>query len=94
MEFLQSTVNGALSTDYTLHVSFGIIGVLLVGIAGAVGKHFISALTKIETKLEKHEGEIQELQTGMELTRKDIGFINQNLANDIVAKLKAITPPR
>lgn len=91
MELLQS-VNGALSTDYTLHVSFGIIGVLLVGIAGAVGKHFISALTKIETKLEKHEGEIQELKTDVELTRRDIGHINQNLANDIVAKIRAISP--
>lgn len=92
MEFLQSTVNGALSTDYTLHISFGIIGVLLVGIAGMVGKHFISALTKIETKLDKHEGEIQELKTDTELIRANIGHINQNLANDIVAKLKAISP--
>lgn len=91
MELLQS-VNGALSTDYTLHVSFGIIGVLLVGIAGAVGNHFISALKKIETKLDKHEGELQELRTDSELMRKDIGHMNQHLANDIVAKLKAISP--
>lgn len=94
MDFLQSINGGALSTDYTLHVSFGVIGVLLLTIATAVGKHFISALSKIETKLEKHEEEIQELKTSTELIRKDMGHINQNLANEIVAKLKAITPPR
>lgn len=92
MELLQSINGGTLSIDYTLHIAFGVIGVLLIGIAGAVGNHFIKALTKIENKLEKHETEIQELRTDTEVIRRDIGHINQNLANDIVAKLKAITP--
>ncbi len=64
------TNGGALSADYTLHVAFGVIGILLLGIFTMVGKHFINVLDKMELRLDacmsaisENTNDITELRT-------------------------------
>lgn len=63
MILLETTiVNGALSADWTLAISFGVIGFLLVAIATMVARHYINTLNGIEKSLEKIDSRVTELE--------------------------------
>lgn len=83
------STNGALSVDYTLHIAIGIIGAMIVFIIGIVGRHFIQALTKIETRLENHSTRIQAIEFDQEIEKRMAKKTNAELADLIVTKLRA-----
>jgi len=92
MILLFQSINGALSEDFTLTIAFGIIGFLLVSIAGIVGNYFVNTLKEIRNDIKQHDNRIDLVERDQITIKSSIGRNNEELANDIVAKLRAITP--
>lgn len=86
------TINGAISSDYTLAIAFSIIGFLLVAIAGITGKYFIDTLNEIKRELKTHTEEINLIKVDNAVIKEGIKTFNNDFADEIVAKIRAITP--
>ena len=93
-----TTVNGAISADWTLAISFGIIGFLLISIASMVARHYIKTLDKIDKSIEsltKRVDVIEDNQIRYDFSdSKWNTIIDQNIKmqNEILGKIRAITP--
>lgn len=57
-----TTIDGGISADWTLTISFGIIGFLIATIFALVGRHLIKTLDAITDRLNGHEYRINELE--------------------------------
>jgi len=109
MILLQSFTNaitpeGAVSGDYALGLAFGVIGFLLVAIAGLVGNYFISTLKgikveiqNIHTRIDTRETEHHDLSKEHESTRLEVLLMKsrmetqgEKIAMQVVTKLRAM----
>jgi predicted PurR-regulated permease PerM len=80
------TTQGALSASYTLAISFGVIGFLLVAIATMVARHYINTLNRIEKSLEKIDSRVSALEKFSIETR-----FNLEKNDDITSRLEKET---
>ncbi len=94
------TNTGAVSADWILTISFIVIGTLLMGIGYVVGNNFLTTLKNINDKLSEHDDKFDDHlrlhhEIKIELTgmKNSVNHHNSQLAQDIVNKIRAITPP-
>lgn len=93
-----TTVNGAVSADWTLAISFGVIGVLLIAIASMVARHYISTLSKIDKSIEsltKRVDAIEDKQIRMDMSEDNWNKMvqaNISMQSEILSKIRAMTP--
>lgn len=87
------TSNGGISADYTMIIMVGVIGFLLVALAGIVGNNLVSTLTEIKNTLKDHAKMLNEHQTKHELTDQRLEgvmvFDSNKVADTIITKLRA-----
>lgn len=93
------TTTGAVSADWILTISFVIIGTLLMGFAYVIGNNFLNTLKNINEKLSEHDEKFDEhlklhheIKLELHGMKTSVNINNQQLANEIVNKIRAITP--
>lgn len=91
------TPQGAVSADWILTTAFVVIGALITGIAWLVSRNLIETLKSIQAKLGEHDDLFQEhhnrhmtIEKDIALIKNDIGKENEQLADLIVTKMRAI----
>lgn len=95
------TQAGAISADWILTISFVIIGTLLMGFAYVIGNNFLTTLKNINEKLLDHDEKFDEhlkLHHEIKLELNSVKTImnshNNKLADEIITKIRAMTPPK
>lgn len=95
------TSAGAVSADWILTTSFVVIGALITGIVWIVSRNVIDTLKDIQHKVNEHDLRFQMQGDRNSLLEREIAVIkneimrdNEALADLIITKIRAITPPK
>jgi len=94
------TSAGAVSADWILTTSFVVIGALITGIVWIVSRNVIDTLKEIQHKVNEHDLRFQMQGDRNSLLEREIAVIkneiardNEQLADLIITKMRAISPP-